>query len=524
MKFTLAWLKEHLDTEASLDAICERLTALGLEVESMADPARALAPFTIAQIISAEKHPAADRLKVCSVDTGAETLQIVCGAPNAQAGLKTVLARPGDVMPDSGQQLKKGTIRGVESQGMLCSAAELMLADVEADGIMELPADAPLGANFAAYARYDDPVIEINLTPNRADCAGVRGIARDLAAAGLGTLKPVDTAPVAATAAAPVSITLEFPAGDPACPLFAGRLVRGIQNRASPDWLQRRLRAIGLRPISALVDITNYLTYDRARPLHVFDAAKVKGAIIVRPARDGETLKALNDKDYTLAAGMTVIADDSGVISLAGIMGGATTACDEATTDVLIEAAYFDPARTAQTGRALQLSSDARYRFERGVDPLFTLAGAECATRLIIELCGTPDTQVGAMVVAGAPPPPRAPILLALGKCHSLTGVEVPADEQAAILTRLGFEVKAGGTALTVEVPGWRPDVTSAVDLVEEIIRVKGFDTIPALSLPRAQPVTGGASGSGRPARPCRAPCIGGAGAVGSGDLVIHAG
>jgi phenylalanyl-tRNA synthetase beta chain len=495
MKFTLSWLKQHLDTGEKLEAICDKLTAIGLEFEAVHDRGKALAPFIIAHVLTAEKHPDADRLKVTTVDTGKEKLQVVCGAPNCHAGMKAVLARPGDVMPDNGEALKKGMIRGVESQGMLCAADELKLQDDATDGIIELPADAPVGENFARYAGYDDPVIEINLTPNRPDCAGVYGIARDLAAAGIGKLKPLEIKPVKGKEASRIRIELDPSFGgiapsltpphltSPArgeghhrpvgeinpqtdrsnplplvgrvreggaqqgtnsknpCPLFVGRLIRNIKNGPSPKWLQERLRAIGLRPISALVDITNYLTFDCARPLHVFDAKKIKGNLWVRPARGGEKLAALNGNTYTLEAGMTAIGDDTGVLSLAGIMGGAGSACDDKTTDVLIESALFDPARTARTGRALQISSDARYRFERGVDPLFTVPGAELATKLVIEFCGMPETVVSELEIAGKVPDAAREIILDTKKCLRHAGVDVPVPEQEKILAALGFKV-----------------------------------------------------------------------------------
>jgi phenylalanyl-tRNA synthetase beta chain len=489
MKFTLFWLKQHLETTVSLQEICDKLTALGLEVESVQDRGKALAPFIVAHVLTAEKHPQADRLKVTTVDTGKEKLQVVCGAPNCVAGMKAVLARPGDVMPDSGEVLKKGVIRGVESQGMLCASDELGIDDNH-EGIIELPADAPVGKSFAEYAGFNDPVIEINLTPNRPDCAGVYGIARDLAAAGLGKLKPLKPEPVKSKEPSRIKVKLEFPKGDPACPLFVGRLIRNVKNGPSPAWLQQRLTSIGLRPISALVDITNYLTFDCARPLHVFDAKKVRGNIRLYPAKGGEKLKALDSNSYTLEAGMTAIADDSGVISLGGLMGGDSTRCEDTTTDVFIESAYFDPARTAKTGRALQLTSDARYRFERGVDPQFTIPGAELATKLVLEFCGTKETVVDELEIAGAPPSHERTILLDPAKCKKHIGVDVPEAEQQKILNALGFEVKAQAGKLAVKPPSWRPDIEGSADLVEEIIRVKGYDAIPATSMPRLHAVT----------------------------------
>lgn len=479
MKFTLSWLKQHLDTDASLEAICEKLTSIGLEVENLSDPGKTLAPFIIAHVLTAEKHPQADRLKVTTVDTGREKLQIVCGAPNCRAGMKVVLARPGDVMPDSGEALKKGVIRGVESQGMLCSAEELKTADKD-EGIIDLPADAPVGASYAQYAKLDDPVIEINLTPNRPDCAGVYGIARDLAAADMGKLKPLNAKSVKGTGPSPIKIKLEFAKGDPACPLFVGRVIRNVKNGPSPEWLQQKLRAVGLRPISALVDITNYMTLDLARPLHVFDAKKIKGSLWVRPAKGGEAFMALDGKEYKLEPGMTAIGDDTGVLSLAGIMGGQSTGCDENTTDVFIESAYFDPNRTARTGRALGIHSDARYRFERGIDPQSTIPGAELATQLVLDFCGTKETTVSELEIAGAVPANEKTLTLDVGKCRKHLGVDVPEKEQENILTSLGFKVKARGGKLEVQTPSWRPDIEGATDLVEEIIRIKGYEHIHA--------------------------------------------
>src|SRR6266849_317252 len=373
MKFTLAWLKQHLDTGEPLDKIVDKLTMIGLEVESVADKGKLLAPFTIARVIPAEQHPNADRLRVCLVDTGsADPVQVVCGAPNAHAGMTGVFVPPGAFIPGKNMTLAVGKIRGVESRGMLVSEFELQLSD-DHEGIIDLPADAPVGASYAAWAGLDDPVIEINLTPNRADCTGVGGIARDLAAADMGRLKDTAIKPVEGRFPCPVKVTLDFGSTPALCPAFALRLVRGVKNGPSPDWLQRRLAAIGLRPINALVDITNFVTYDRGRPLHVFDAAKVRGNLVVRRANNGEQVLALDGKTYTLDNAMCVIADEKGIESLAGIMGGEASGCSETTTDVLIESALWDELNIAQTGRKLGINSDARYRFERGVDPNFML-------------------------------------------------------------------------------------------------------------------------------------------------------
>ena len=401
MKFTLSWLKEHLATDATLAALVDRLTMIGLEVESVTDKAAALAPFTIARVISAEQHPNADRLRVCMVDTGSGApVQVVCGAPNARSGMVSVFSPPGTFIPGKNITLGIGTIRGVESRGMLVSPFELQISD-DHDGILDLPADAPLGARYAEWAHLDDPVIEINLTPNRTDATGVHGIARDLAAAGMGTLKDAPIKPVPGDGPCPVGVRLDFGATPSLCRGFALRLVRGVKNGPSPEWLQRRLTAIGLRPINALVDITNFITYDRGRPLHVFDAAKVKGDLVVRRARAGETLLALDGKTYALDDTMCVIADDAGVESLAGIMGGEASGCSETTTDVLIESALWDELAIAHTGRKLNINSDARYRFERGVDPAFMIPGLELATRMVLDLCGGTPTET---VVAGAMP------------------------------------------------------------------------------------------------------------------------
>src|SRR5262247_4439796 len=400
MKFTLAWLKEHLDSDAPLAAIVDKLTMIGLEVENVADRGKMLAPFTIARVISAEQHPNADRLRVCMVDTGTgDPVQGVCGAPKARTGMKGVFVPPGAYIPGKDITLAVGKIRGVESRGMLVSEFELKLSD-DHEGIIDLPADAPVGENYAKWAKLDDPVIEIKLTPNRPDCTGVHGIARDLAAADMGKFIDKAIKPVKGAFPNPRKVTLDFGKTPSLCRGFALRLVRGVKNGPSPDWLQRRLKAIGLRPINALVDITNLITYDRARPLHVFDAKKVHGNLVVRRAKNGEQLLALDGKTYTLDNAMCVIADEKGVESLAGIMGGEATGCSETTTDVLIESALWVPANVAETGRKLGITSDARYRFERGVDPAFMVPGLEQATRMVVDLCGGTPSEIA---VAGDP-------------------------------------------------------------------------------------------------------------------------
>ena len=479
MKFTLSWLKEHLDTDEPLEKLADKLTMIGLEVENIADKAKALSPFTIARVISAEQHPNADRLRVCMVDTGQKNeqglsapVQVVCGAPNARAGLVSVFSAPGTFIPGKNITLGVGTIRGVESRGMLCSAAELQISE-DHDGIMELPADAPIGAAYAQWAGLGDPVLEINLTPNRQDCTGVHGIARDLSAADMGKFKDPGIKQIKGEFPCPVKVTVEDAA---LCPGFALRLVRGVKNGPSPEWLQQRLSSIGLRPINALVDITNFMTYDRARPLHVFDAAKVKGNLTVRRARDGETLLALDGRSYTLDANVCVIADDHGVESLAGIMGGEASGCSEATTDVLIESALWNEINIAQTGRKLGINSDARYRFERGVDPAFMVPGLEMATKLVMELCGgTPSENI---VVGKAFGEDRV-IDFPLTEVKRLAGIEVPQPEMKRILGHLGFMMAGPGPVVKVAVPSWRTDVHGKADIVEEIVRIVGVDKVP---------------------------------------------
>jgi phenylalanyl-tRNA synthetase beta chain len=476
MKLTLSWLKDHLDTGEPLDAIVHKLTMIGLEVENVENKAKGLAPFTIARVISAEPHPNADRLRVCMVDTGSgDPVQVVCGAPNARAGMKGVFSPPGTFIPGKNITLGIGTIRGVESRGMLCSGFELQLSD-DHEGILDLPPDAPVGVRYAEWAHLDDPVIEINLTPNRPDCAGIHGIARDLAAADMGKFKDVAIKPVASVFPCPVGVTLDFGATPSLCRGFVLRLVRGVKNGPSPDWLARRLAAIGLRPINALVDITNYITYDRGRPLHVFDAAKVEGNLVVRRARPGESLLALDGRTYALDDSMCVIADERGVESLAGIMGGEASGCSGATTDVLIESALWDEVNVAHTGRKLNINSDARYRFERGVDPAFMAPGLELATRMVLDICGgTPS----AITSAGEVHIPDRVIDFPLEEVSRLAGLELPFAEIKRVLSRLGFFTAGSGPVIKVAVPTWRPDVHGKADIVEEIVRIVGVDRIP---------------------------------------------
>ncbi len=479
MKFTLSWLKEHLDTTEPVEKLAETLTMIGLEVEHLEDKAKALAPYVIAKVITAEQHPNADRLRVCMVDTGdGAPIQVVCGAPNARAGLVSVFAPPGTYIPGKDITLGVGTIRGVESRGMLCSAAELELSE-DHDGIIELPADAPVGKPYAEWAGLGDPVIEINLTPNRADATGVHGIARDLGAADMGKFHNDAPKPIKGTFAAPAAVTVEDAT---LCPGFALRRVTGVKNGPSPDWLQRRLTSIGLRPINALVDITNFMTFDRGRPLHVFDAAKVKGNLVVRRAKAGESLVALDGKTYALDNTMCVIADDTGVESLAGIMGGEATGCDETTTDVLIESALWNEINIAQTGRKLGINSDARYRFERGVDPAFMVPGLELATKLVLDICGGEPSEIA---LTGKPYADDRMIEFPIDEVKRLAGIDVPLTDIKRHLTHLGFMVAGQGPVVKIAVPSWRADVTGKADIVEEIVRIIGVDRVPLTPFPR---------------------------------------
>ena len=486
MKFTLGWLKAHLDTTASLDAITDRLTNIGLEVEAVIDRGGDLAAFTVGYVVEAEPHPDADKLSLCLVDTGTDNVQVVCGAPNARRGMKGVFAGPGTTIPGTGLKLKKAKIRGQTSAGMLCSEMELGLGE-DHEGIIELPEDAPIGEPVTAVLGLDDPVIDVAITPNRQDCLGVRGIARDLAAAGLGSLSPLTINPVGGAFTSPIDVRLALAeAAASACPLFVGRTIRGVENGPSPPWLQDRLRAIGLRPISALVDMTNFVTLDLGRPLHVFDADTLAGGIHVRLSKAGEKLLALNGKEYTLDDDMTVIADDDGALALGGVIGGAPSGCTEATRNLFIEAALFAPARTAMTGRKLGIESDARYRFERGVDPAFVFDGMEVGTRLVLDMCGGEASE---LVVAGAEPAWQRSLVLRPSRVRHLGGIDLPEDESARILERLGFGVERLEDSLRVSVPSWRSDVEGEADLVEEVTRIHGYERVPEVPLARASAV-----------------------------------
>lgn len=481
MKFTLSWLKDHLDTSATLDEILDGLFGIGLEVEEVDDRTKQLAAFTVAHVKEAGKHPNADKLSLCVVETKEGVKQVVCGAPNARTGIKAIIALPGVTIPATGAVFAPATIRGVESQAMLCSERELLISD-EHNGIIELDGDWPVGTPAATALGLDDPMIYVKVTANRPDALGVRGIARDLAAKGLGTLKPLDASPVSGTFESPIKVALDFNGDTAPCPLFVGRYFRGVTNGPSPAWLQRRLRAIGLRPISALVDITNYITFGYGRPLHVFDAGKVKGSIRARLARDGETIEALDNKSYTLTSEMTVIADDAGPEAIGGIIGGTLSSCTGTTVDVFLEAAFFDPQRTAATGRKLGINSDARYRFERGIDPAFTPIGAEIATRMILELCGGEASHVE---IAGKVPGTARSFVLRTGRVKSLGGIDVGLAEQKRILMALGFGVTETAEGLSCTVPSWRPDVKGEADLVEEVCRIVGLDNVPFAAMER---------------------------------------
>ncbi len=482
MKFSLSWLKEHLDTDADIHAVADCLNRIGLEVEGIENPADALSAFRIAKVLSAAPHPQADKLQVLTVDAGGEPLQVVCGAPNARAGMLGVFGPAGAVVPANGMVLKVAEIRGVESNGMMCSIAELELGD-DHDGIIELSEDAPVGQVYADWAGLDDPVIDVSITPNRQDCMGVRGIARDLAAAGLGTLRPLGevykidlSVPLEGSDAAPV-VRTDDAAG---CPAFYAQSVSGVRNGDSPEWMRSKLKAIGQKPISLLVDITNFVSIDLGRPLHVYDRDKLNGALVARKAVDGEQMVALNGKTYALDASMTVIADDAMVHDIGGIMGGEHSGVSEGTTDVLIECAFFDPEHIARTGQKLALTSDARQRFERGVDPAFLDDGLAIATKLVLDHAGG---TASAIARSGQAPVAPRNISYDTDYCRRLGGIDVPQDEQRHILERLGFSVTSDWS---VGVPSWRRDVDGPADIVEEVVRMVGLDNVVSVPLPRA--------------------------------------
>jgi phenylalanyl-tRNA synthetase beta chain len=482
MKFTLSWLKEHLDTKASVAEIADTLTRIGLEVEEVFDPATTLKDFRVAEVVKCEKHVNADKLSVCEVDTGKERLQVVCGAPNARAGMKGVFAPVGSYVPGIDLTLTKAKIRGVESNGMLLSERELELSD-EHTGIIELDPAAKVGSPAAKALGLDDAVFDVAITPNRPDCLGVRGIARDLAAAGIGRLKKDALNPVKGSYPNPVPIELEFDRESAdACPVFAGRFVRDVTNGPSPDWLQKRLKAIGLRPINALVDITNYISYDRGRPLHVYDADRLKGAIRARLGKKGEKFLALDGKAYAVDADMCVIADDAKVLGLGGVIGGEDTGCTKSTTNVFIESAYFDPKRTARTGRTLGIQSDARYRFERGVDPEFVVPGLELAIAMVLDICGGEPSKIE---VAGKPSKPNRPFKFDLGEVSRLSGLALPHRDIKRHLMALGVTLEGKAKTCKAAPPSWRPDITGPADLVEEVVRLIGIDTVPATPMAR---------------------------------------
>ena len=488
MKFTLSWLKEHLKTTATVEEIATKLSAIGLEVESVEDPGAKLGAFTVARIVEARRHPNADKLQVVQVETakGQPLMEVVCGAPNARVGLVSVFAPLGTFIPGSKITLEKKPVRGVVSNGMMCSSAELELSD-ESNGIIELDATLAdkVGSRYIDVAGLNDPVFEVKLTPNRPDCTGVRGIARDLAAAGLGTLKhETRIHGVEGAKECPIDVKLDFPSGaESACPVFAVRYVANVNNGPSPEWLQNRLKAVGLRPINALVDVTNYISNEHGRPLHVYDADKLKGAIRARLGREGERFLGLDGKEYETDGTMCVIADDNGVLGLGGIMGGEVSGCTEETKNVLIESAWFDPVRTAATGRKTGLVTDARYRFERGVDPQSVLPGLDLATQMIEKFCGGTPSKAQ---VAGKLPETARVIELDTTRVAKLSGIAIETAEVRRILEALGFTINGKGSLITVTTPTWRPDIHGSADLVEEVVRIAGLDRIPSTPMQRS--------------------------------------
>jgi phenylalanyl-tRNA synthetase beta chain len=481
MKFTLNWLKQYLQTDSSLEEILEKLTAIGLEVEQVIDKSKELADFKIAQILEAKPHPDAEKLQVCRVNNGMEELQIVCGAANARAGINVVLAPVGSIIPSNGMKIKASKIRGVESNGMLCSAAELGLSE-DSDGIIEMPASNDnIAKNYASVAGLSDPVIEIAITPNRGDCLGVYGIARDLAAAGLGVLKALDKTAIKGEFNSPISIKID---DEKQCPMFVGRYFKNVKNGESPQLLQQRLKAIGLRPISALVDITNYIAFEFGRPLHVYDAKKLSGDLHVRQAKPLEKITALNDKEYVLDETITLVSDNKNAQAIAGVIGGSLSGCDESTTDVFLEVALFEPISVSAMGRKLDIITDSRYRFERKVDPAFVLNAAEIASKMIMDLCGGSPSN---LVIAGAEPTWQRKIDFDFAYVKKRGGIDISQSQAIDILQSLGFEVANEKNGIcSISVPSWRPDVEGVVDIVEEIVRIYGFDKIPMLDMPKS--------------------------------------
>ena len=485
MKFSFSWLKDYLETDLSADEVGDILTDTGLEVETLIDPKKRLGQLSVGEILKVEKHPNADKLKVCEVRSSTGILNIVCGAPNVKSGMKVVVAKPGDFIPGLNVDLKASKIRDAKSEGMMCSERELEISD-EHDGIIELPSKTEVGTLFSELVGDEKTVFEIAITPNRPDALGIYGIARDLSASGAGKLRAIDIPDIKGIFKPHLSISLDEEVSSKECPLFVGRYLRSVQNRESPQWLKNRLINIGLNPISALVDITNYLTFDRARPLHVFDADKLSGGLRVRRSVKGEKFHALDDKIYELNEGMIVITDEKEIVSLGGIIGGMKSAVSEETKNVLLEAAYFDPISIAATGRKLQINSDARYRFERGVDPSFTLSGSHIATKMILDLCGGEASDI---IIAGSVPSFKKKIIFDPKKVNQLIGIEVNNGRQIEILSSLGFTVKEVNNRFEIIVPSWRPDVHGEVDIIEEVARINSLANLPSIPMARKEGV-----------------------------------
>ncbi len=498
MKITLSWIKEYLDTKASNEAIIEQLSMLGLVVDDVIDRSKGMEEFKIVHVISAEKHPEADRLKVCKVDTGSEILQIVCAGVNARTDMKTVLAPINSVIPTNGMKIKLGTIRGVESQGMLCSAEELGLAEPGVEkGILDLPSDAPVGAVYAKYAELNDPILDVEITPNRGDCLGAYGLARDLAATGIGTLKPIKVPEIKTNFKSPKTIVIADESKN-VCTLFTGVYIKGFKNSPSPEWMQKRLRAVGLRPISALVDITNYMSQGIGRPMHVFDADKLDGDLLIRQAKKGEKVLALNAEEYELDESITVVADKTTAHAIGGIIGSMDSGCTETTQNVFMECAVFDAINITLTGRKLNILTDARHRFERGVDADMIPVAQKIATQFILDHCGGEASE---MITVGLPPRVMPTVTFRPKRVKDLIGVDVPSDKCRQILESLGMIIKGDGEQWQITSPTWRHDITLEADLIEEVIRIYGYDHIPTTELPSASTIESFESTPGARAR-----------------------